>query len=94
MVTIALGLLDWVAWDVCLSARQVVVLPKEILPEFVHSINDRPGILALGLRRKDGDTGGDDRQFRDMTDDQVLRTYEGIPFVVPGGRDSYFEVGA
>ncbi|KAL1921323.1 uncharacterized protein VTP21DRAFT_11039 [Calcarisporiella thermophila] len=59
-------------------------LPKDITPEYVKSINDRPGILALAMRQsvdKDGNP-----------------TLRGVPFVVPGGRfnemygwDSYFE---
>lgn len=60
-------------------------LPQDITPEYVQSINDKPGILALALRKiKDVDTGE--------------YTFRGVPFVVPGGRfnemygwDSYFE---
>ncbi|RUP43230.1 trehalase-domain-containing protein [Jimgerdemannia flammicorona] len=63
---------------------EVEMLPEDISPAYVRSINDRPGILALDMRRvidKDGNS-----------------TLEGVPFVVPGGRfnemygwDSYFE---
>ena len=64
----------------------VVQLPKDITPEYVKSINCKPGILALALREQiNPDTG-------------KLRL-RGEPFVVPGGRfnemygwDSYFEV--
>ncbi|KAG0171898.1 alpha,alpha-trehalase nth1 [Apophysomyces sp. BC1034] len=62
---------------------EVERLPKDITPEYVKSINDRPGILALAMEKT-------------MEDGKpVLR---GVPFVVPGGRfnemygwDSYFE---
>ncbi|WP_405211045.1 trehalase family glycosidase [Dokdonia sp. Asnod2-E02] len=33
---------------------EVVVLPLEITPEYVKSINEKPGILALGLEGKNG----------------------------------------
>lgn len=62
----------------------VVQLPKDITPDYVKSINDRPGILSLALK-KAKDTNGSD-------------CIRGVPFVVPGGRfneqygwDSYFE---
>lgn len=61
---------------------QVEKLPKEITANYVKSINDYPGLLALAMRRK-SDTYGD---------------LEGFPYIVPGGRfneqygwDSYFE---
>lgn len=64
---------------------QVERLPIEITPEYVKSINDRPGILTLAMRK----------EFDHVTKKQVWR---GVPFVVPGGRfnemygwDSYFE---
>lgn len=64
---------------------QVERLPKEITPEYVKSINDRPGILTLAMRK----------EFDHVAKKQVWR---GVPFVVPGGRfnemygwDSYFE---
>ncbi|KAG2208236.1 hypothetical protein INT47_006091 [Mucor saturninus] len=65
-------------------ALEVERLPEFITPEYVASINDKPGILSLALRKVkniDGQT-----------------TFQGVPFVVPGGRfnemygwDSYFE---
>lgn len=62
---------------------QVERLPQQITPDYVKSINDRPGILALALEKYDKDNSP---HFR------------GVPFVVPGGRfnemygwDSYFE---
>ncbi|GAA5801736.1 hypothetical protein HPULCUR_007188 [Helicostylum pulchrum] len=63
---------------------QVQRLPQHITPEYVHSINQSPGILSLALK-----------QVKD-SDDNI--TLQGVPFVVPGGRfnemygwDSYFE---
>lgn len=63
---------------------EVELLPEKITPEYVKSINDRPGILALAMRRTKDSNGA-----------TVLT---GVPFVVPGGRfnemygwDSYFE---
>ncbi|CAJ0860623.1 13267_t:CDS:2 [Entrophospora sp. SA101] len=63
---------------------EVEMLPKEITPDYVKSINHKPGILSLAMRKsidKDGNV-----------------TFKGVPFVVPGGRfnemygwDSYFE---
>ncbi len=57
----------------------VVILPKEITPEYVKTLNNKPGILNLA-HSKQG------------------KNYQGVPFVVPGGRfnemygwDSYFE---
>jgi len=64
---------------------EVVRLPPlcQINADFVYSLNDRPGILALGLERVQ------------MPDGNI--SLEGKPFVVPGGRfnemygwDSYF----
>jgi alpha,alpha-trehalase len=62
----------------------VQYLPKDIIPEYVKSINDKPGILALAMHKTVDDQGNED--------------YHGVPFVVPGGRfnemygwDSYFE---
>lgn len=59
-------------------------LPREITPEYVQSINEKPGILALAMTKFVDDEGGE--------------TLKGVPFVVPGGRfnemygwDSYFE---
>ncbi|KAI9483504.1 MAG: trehalase-domain-containing protein [Benjaminiella poitrasii] len=64
---------------------EVERLPRQITPEYVQSINDRPGILSLALNKiKDVHTGE--------------MKFCGVPFVVPGGRfnemygwDSYFE---
>ncbi|OZJ06189.1 hypothetical protein BZG36_01007 [Bifiguratus adelaidae] len=63
---------------------EVERLPKDITPEYVQSINDRPGILALAMRKS--------KDFKGQ------ETLTGVPFVVPGGRfnemygwDSYFE---
>ncbi|CEG69874.1 Putative Alpha,alpha-trehalase [Rhizopus microsporus] len=63
---------------------EVERLPKDITPEYVQSINDRPGILALALKTS--------------TDEEGNTVFRGVPFVVPGGRfnemygwDSYFE---
>lgn len=62
----------------------VQYLPKDITPEYVKSINDKPGILALAMKKVQDVNG----EF----------TFKGVPFVVPGGRfnemygwDSYFE---
>ncbi|CAO3622528.1 unnamed protein product [Mucor fragilis] len=62
----------------------VQYLPKDITPEYVKSINDKPGILALAMKKVIDDRGNVD--------------FHGVPFVVPGGRfnemygwDSYFE---
>jgi hypothetical protein len=52
---------------------QVEVLPPNPDdPEFVKSLNETPGILALAMKRKTGRDG--------------KLTFEGIPFVVPGAR--------
>ncbi|KAG0275764.1 alpha,alpha-trehalase nth1 [Linnemannia exigua] len=63
---------------------EVEQLPKEITPEYVQSINEKPGILALAMTRHVEEGGSE--------------TLKGVPFVVPGGRfnemygwDSYFE---
>ncbi|KAJ2964667.1 hypothetical protein NQZ79_g564 [Umbelopsis isabellina] len=63
---------------------EVELLPRDITPEYVKSINDRPGILALAMKR--------------TVDKDNNVNFEGVPFVVPGGRfnemygwDSYFE---
>ncbi|KAI8644883.1 trehalase-domain-containing protein [Parasitella parasitica] len=64
---------------------EVERLPQDITPEYVQSINDKPGILALALRKEKSIITGE-------------TTFRGVPFVVPGGRfnemygwDSYFE---
>lgn len=62
----------------------VIKLPEDITPEYVKSINEMPGLLALALYKN--------------TDEAGKTTMRGAPFVVPGGRfneqygwDSYFE---
>ncbi|EJU04826.1 alpha trehalase [Dacryopinax primogenitus] len=63
---------------------RVEVLPKKCDdPQFVKSLNDKPGILALAMR--------------DAVDENGIKTLKGIPFIVPGARfnelynwDSYF----
>lgn len=60
-----------------LGLRVEVLPPHPDDPEFVKSLNETPGILALAMKRKqtaDGKT-----------------TFEGLPFVVPGAR--FNEVG-
>jgi alpha,alpha-trehalase len=59
-------------------------LPEKITPEWVKSVNDKPGLLALAMER--------------VQDANGRTTLRGYPFVVPGGRfnemygwDSYFE---
>jgi alpha,alpha-trehalase len=61
----------------------VQYLPKDITPEYVKSINDKPGILALAMKK--------------VTDEEGNVDFKGVPFAVPGGRfnemygwDSYF----
>lgn len=54
---------DW-ELDVC-------VLPKNITPEFVKSLNEKPGLLALAMKEAERDG---------------KKTLIGEPFVVPGGR--------
>ncbi|KAL7410527.1 glycoside hydrolase family 37 protein [Mrakia frigida] len=64
---------------------QVELLPPNPSdPAFVKSLNDRPGILALAMRKTVDPTTG-------------KKSFKGIPFVVPGARfnelynwDSYF----
>jgi len=70
---------------------EVVQLPKKITPQYVKSIDNFPGILALALREEDNIDEDDNEKLQKT----VLR---GVPFVVPGGRfnemygwDSYFE---
>lgn len=63
----------------------VVYLPEKITPEWVKSVNEKPGLLALDMyRTTDPKTG--------------KTTLKGVPYVVPGGRfnefygwDSYME---
>lgn len=59
-------------------------LPEEITPEYMRSLNPRPGLLAIAMRPRLDPTNG-------------LMDMQGIPFVVPGARfnelynwDSYF----
>ena len=58
-------------------------MPKDITPEYVKSINDRPGLLTLAMKSHVDANGN------------VI--WNGVPFAVPGGRfnemygwDSYF----
>ncbi|KAK9447111.1 trehalase-domain-containing protein [Limtongia smithiae] len=51
----------------------VQYLPKDITPEWVKSVNDKPGLLALAM----------DHVVDEFTGQPTLR---GKPFVVPGGR--------
>ncbi|KAJ3359899.1 alpha,alpha-trehalase nth1 [Allomyces javanicus] len=64
---------------------QLHVLPPDISPEYVKTLDEHPGILSLALHK---------------TYDPLARAeiWRGVPFVVPGGRfnemygwDSYFE---
>jgi alpha,alpha-trehalase len=59
-------------------------LPEKITPQWVKSVNDKPGLLALAMEK--------------VQDHNGKPTLRGYPFVVPGGRfnemygwDSYFE---
>ncbi|KAI8336841.1 trehalase-domain-containing protein [Chlamydoabsidia padenii] len=68
---------------------QVERLPQYITPEFVKSINDRPGILTLAMEKHTMEPT--------TPDGKPTTTLRGVPFVVPGGRfnemygwDSYF----
>ena len=63
-----------------MPALQVVQLPSVVTPAFVDSLNKKPGILALALRKKDGTCTFDYEDPSDVSD------LEGVPFVVPGGR--------
>ncbi|KAI7867253.1 trehalase-domain-containing protein [Spinellus fusiger] len=62
---------------------RVIYLPEKITAEYVKSINEHPGMLALAMKRRITSDGGVEMK--------------GEPFVVPGGRfnemygwDSYF----
>jgi len=64
---------------------EVEYLPKDITPEYVKSINDKPGLLALAMETTHDPSTGE----------ECLVSY---PYVVPGGRfnelygwDSYME---
>ncbi|RMJ22065.1 Neutral trehalase [Aspergillus sp. HF37] len=63
----------------------VLSLNENITPEYVKSLNDKPGLLALAMQKK----------FNEST---KKTDFFGVPFVVPGGRfnelygwDSYME---
>lgn len=63
---------------------EVKYLPKDITPEFVKSLNDKPGLLALAMEAHMDPVTGEE-------------TLVGFPYAVPGGRfnelygwDSYF----
>ncbi|CAL5874478.1 uncharacterized protein PFLUO_LOCUS8774 [Penicillium psychrofluorescens] len=63
----------------------VQMLESNITPEYIARLNDKPGLLALAMQKKDNDAT--------METDLI-----GVPFVVPGGRfnelygwDSYME---
>ncbi|ORX53344.1 trehalase-domain-containing protein [Piromyces finnis] len=71
---------------------EVIRLPEKITQQYVKSIDNYPGILALALREEDKIEEDSDNKKSSKT---ILR---GVPFVVPGGRfnemygwDSYFE---
>lgn len=69
----ALEYFQQVAREKSFLQLDVVQLPAVISPEYVKSINDKPGILTLALKVS-----------RDLkTGEERLR---GVPFVVPGGR--------
>ncbi|KAI9305283.1 neutral trehalase [Cunninghamella echinulata] len=81
-------------------------LPQFITPEYVKSINDRPGILALAMEKiivnnsdDDDSTDADADNMSEKKKQQQSKKIQlrGVPFVVPGGRfnemygwDSYF----
>lgn len=57
---------------------KVEVLPENITPEYVQSINDKPGLLALAMEKvpKSTNSNGDEEE-------ECLKAF---PYVVPGGR--------
>ncbi|CAO3638985.1 unnamed protein product [Cunninghamella blakesleeana] len=83
---------------------QVERLPQFITPEYVKSINDRPGILALAMEKTivEVDSSDDDDHHHPVNQKEkktkkTKTELRGVPFVVPGGRfnemygwDSYF----
>lgn len=76
----ALAYFEQIAADGIVPGLQVIPLPAQITPEFVKSINDRPGILSLALRRdRDGILRG------------VPFVVPGGRFNEMYGWDSYFE---
>ncbi len=56
---------------------EVEYLPKNITPEWVKSVNDKPGLLALAMKKCHDPTTGE-------------TTLRSIPYVVPGGRFNEF----
>lgn len=54
---------------------QVEGLPKSITPDFTRDLNDRPGLLALAMKKVKSKQGGED-----------IEVLKGIPFIVPGAR--------
>jgi alpha,alpha-trehalase len=63
---------------------EVCYLPEKITPEHVRDLNEKPGLLAVAMKKVIGEDGKE--------------TLQGVPFVVPGGRfnefygwDSYME---
>lgn len=66
----------------------VVYLPEKITPEWVKSINEKPGLLALDMYKDESEIDPDTQKPK----------LTGVPYVVPGGRfnefygwDSYME---
>lgn len=52
---------------------EIFYLPEKITPEWVKSINDKPGLLALAMEK-----------FTDPVTGEI--DLRGVPYVVPGGR--------
>lgn len=76
-------LVQWSEMDPSLQL-EVNYLPKDITPEFVKSLNDKPGLLCLAMESHMDPVTGEE-------------TWVGFPYAVPGGRfnelygwDSYF----
>ncbi len=65
--------------EVSIKNLEVIRLPESITPEYVLSINDKPGILSLKLEKKDGKING------------VPFVVPGGRFNEMYGWDSYFE---
>lgn len=62
-----------VARDRPAMGLEVEVLPSKLTPEYTRDLNDKPGLLALAMRKeKDEQTGKEE--------------LKGIPFIVPGAR--------
>ncbi|KFH45862.1 Neutral trehalase-like protein [Hapsidospora chrysogenum ATCC 11550] len=51
----------------------VQMLPKDITPDYVRDLNEKPGLLVVAVKEAKGEKTG-------------KPTLEGLPFVVPGGR--------